>query len=117
MQIGGDTAQSKDVTGSNTDQLFLTATSSAAQHASPDRPNLAEYSISVHTSELPGGGTNCSAYIVVHGRQGNTGRQGLQAAGGDFGRGSTEKCLVQGQNVGQMLYICIGHNDDGKVML
>ena len=85
-----------------------------APSATTEQHELAQYTVTVHTSDLPGAGTDCSAYISVHGRDGETGKQELRADGRGFARGSVEMALVQGRNVGQMLYICVGHNDEGK---
>ena len=98
----------------DTSRFQLTSTTSVpAQHSVLKASDTAQYSVSVHTSHLAGSGTDCTAYIVVYGHQGDTGKQGLKAAAGAFVRGSVEGCSVEGHNVGKMLHICVGHNDDG----
>lgn len=98
----------------DTAHFQLTATTGMpTEYVPAPASDTAQYSVTVHTSDLSGAGTDCSAYIVVYGQRGDTGKQGLEAAGGAFGRGSVERCSVQGHNVGKMLYICVGHNDDG----
>ena len=69
--------------------------------------------MTVYTSDLPGAGTNCTAYISVHGKRGDTGKQAMNVETGAFGRGSVDTALVEGPNVGPMLCIVIGHNDEG----
>ena len=99
-------------------QLHMTFTNSHVQNIPSDpTPNLAEYTVTLHTSDLPGAGTDCTAYIVVHGKDGVCGKQGLSPSGGAFTRGSVQTCAVQGQNVGRMLYITISHNDDGTCLI
>lgn len=81
-----------------------------------DTDNTAQYTVTVTTSDLPGAGTDCTAYIAVFGNQGDTGKQLLEAAEGRFLRGSVQGCLVAAPNVDRMTHICIGHNDDGMVL-
>ena len=114
LQVGGDLGYAVETVPYDTLRFELTATTSTpAQHSVLKALDTAQYTVTVYTSDLPGGGTDCSAYIVVYGQQGDTGKQGLKAAAGAFGRGSVEGCLVQGHDVGKVLYICVGHNDDG----
>lgn len=75
--------------------------------------NTAQYAITISTSDMPGAGTDCTAYIAISGDQGNTGKQVLSAEEGRFLRGIVQSCEVAGLNVGRMSHICIGHNDDG----
>lgn len=91
----------------------LTAKADAAPYATAAKQDIAQYIVTVYTSDLPGAGTDCTAYICVHGKLGETGKQGMTVEGGSFGRGSVETALVEGPNVGQMLCACIGHNDEG----
>jgi len=113
LQVGGDLGYAIDTVPHNTSHFQLTSTTSMPAQHSVQKASDTQYTVTVHTSDLPGGGTDCNAYIVVYGQQGDTGKQGLKAAAGAFGRGSVEGCSVQGHNVGKMLYICVGHNDDG----
>ncbi len=113
MQVGGDLSYAIDTVPHNTSHFQLTSTTSMPAQHSVQKASDTQYTVTVHTSDLSGGGTDCNAYIVVYGQQGDTGKQGLKAAAGAFGRGSVEGCSVQGHNVGKMLYICVGHNDDG----
>ena len=92
------------------------AASTPAQTSLLDTDNTAQYTVTVTTSDLPGAGTDCTAYIAVFGDQGNTGKQLLEAAEGRFLRGSVQGCQVAAPNVGRMTHICIGHNDDGMVL-
>lgn len=75
------------------------------------------YSITVYTSDMPGAGTDCTAYISVHGKGGDTGKQVMAVETGAFARGSVETALVEEPDVGQMLGICVGHNDEGAHLL
>ena len=84
-----------------------------AQSVAAATSSMADYTVTVHTSDLPGAGTDCSAYIVVHGKAGDSGQQGLNPARGAFVRGMSQTCTVQGANVGRMQFIQIGHHDDG----
>ena len=74
---------------------------------------MAMYTITVYTSDMAGAGTDCTAYISVHGKRGDTGKQVMTVGAGAFARGSVETALVEGPDVGEMLCICVGHNDEG----
>ena len=73
-----------------------------------------QYTVTISTSDLPGAGTDCTAYIVIYGLEGDTGKRALEAAEGRFVRGSVQACQVAGVHVGRMTHICMGHNDDGE---
>lgn len=108
-QVGGDSLQlhASSAAQSQPQTLDLTIT---AVTPTAEKREMAQYTVTVYTSDLSGAGTDCTAYIRVHGRKGDTGNQGLP---GRFARGSVETALVEGLNVGQMLCICVGHNDEG----
>ena len=116
MQAGGDLPQLETSSPLEEPQFELTAAAtSATPYATAEKHDtvMAEYTVTVYTSDLPGAGTDCAAYISVHGKAGQTGRHALIAQGGAFVRGSVETALVRGPDVGQMLHICVGHNDEG----
>lgn len=75
--------------------------------------NTVHYTVTISTSDLPGAGTDCTAYIVIYGADENTGKRALEAAEGRFLRGSVQACQVAGLHVSKMTHVCIGHNDDG----
>ena len=112
MQIGGDSLQLHDSNAVQQPPAFdLTATTVPA---AAEKQDMAQYTVTVYTSDLAAAGTDCTAYIRVHGKKGDTGKRELQ---GPFVRGSVKTALVEGLNVGQMLSICVGHNDEGATSL
>ena len=129
MQIGGDSLDFDASNALEPPQFHLAATTTAAPYATAtaqqqdstaqqqdstaQQQDLAQYIVTVYTSDLAGAGTDCSAYISIHGKHGDTGKQGMTVDTGAFARGSVKTALVEGQNVGQMLSICVGHNDQG----
>lgn len=108
MQIGDGSLQLHD---SSTMQPPLSNLTTVTVTGAAEKQDMAQYTVTVYTSNLPAAGTDCTAYIRVHGQNGDTGKQGLQ---GPFARGSVKTALVEGLNVGQMLFICVGHNDEGE---
>lgn len=76
--------------------------------------DLAVYHVTVHTSDLAGAGTTCTAHIVVYGAQGDTGSHTLDAGKTGFARGSVETCFIEAPSVGPMERIRIGHDDRGE---
>ena len=120
MQAGHDLPHLETSRPLEAPQFQLTASTTAATpYATAEKhdTDTAHYTVTVHTSDLPGAGTDCAAYISVHGSAGQTGKQALIGHGGAFARGSVETALMQGPDVGQMLHICVGHNDEGNARI
>lgn len=108
MQVGDDFLQLHD---SSTTQPPPSQLTTATVTGAAEKQDMAQYTVTVYTSNLPAAGTDCKAYIRVHGKNGDTGKQELQ---GPFARGSVKTAVVEGMNVGQMLSICVGSNDEGE---
>ena len=113
MQAGSDSLRFNASSAVEPPHFHVMATTDAAAYATAERQDMAQYSVTVYTSDLPGAGTDCTAYISVHGKRGDTGKQGMTVEAGAFARGSVETALVEGPDVGQMLCVCVGHNDEG----
>ena len=113
MQAGSDSLHFNASSAIEPPHFHLTATTDAAPHDTAETQDMAQYTVTMYTSDLPGAGTDCTAYIGVHGERGDTGKQGLTVEAGAFARGSVVTALVEGPNVGQMLCVCVGHNDEG----
>ena len=75
--------------------------------------DLAAYHVTLHTSDLAGAGTTCTAHIVVYGAEGDTGAHTLDAGKAGFARGSVETCFIEAPSVGPMERIRVGHDDRG----
>ncbi|CAD7701203.1 unnamed protein product, partial [Ostreobium quekettii] len=75
---------------------------------------IAEYDVSVATSDVRGSGTDANVFIEIHGEESATRRFVLETpAKNDFERGATDKFVVRGRNVGIMTKVVVGHDNKG----
>ncbi|GMH36686.1 hypothetical protein BSKO_04559 [Bryopsis sp. KO-2023] len=75
---------------------------------------VADYSVTVLTSNVRGAGTDSNVFMEIFGNEGKTKRFVLDRPGAnDFERGSVDTFTLHGRNVGIMSGVLVGHDNRG----
>ena len=78
------------------------------------RVEMAEYTVTVRTSDLPDAGTDASVSVELVGSEGATGWTELGPSGRAFGRGAAEAIQIAGADVGVVERVSLKHNGTGR---
>ncbi|XP_062867638.1 lipoxygenase homology domain-containing protein 1-like [Trichomycterus rosablanca] len=76
-------------------------------------PKQNKYIVSVFTMDVKGSGTDADVYLTIFGEHGDTGERRLISEGKDtFERGNEDKFTIENPNLGRLMKITIGHNNN-----
>ncbi|GLC44364.1 hypothetical protein PLESTF_000049800 [Pleodorina starrii] len=74
---------------------------------------IVEYTITTHTSDIRGAGTDANVFIELHGDKGSMGDTRLDNATNNFERGRADTFKIRGSDVGALQRVVIRHDNSG----
>ena len=75
--------------------------------------NMVRHLVTVHTSDVPGGGTDASVSVVFNGERGRSGPHELSRGKDDFARGAVDIFTVDVEDVGDIVSIVLERDGRG----
>lgn len=73
-----------------------------------------QYSIDVHTADVPGAGTDANVHVTVYGSNGDTGRRSLTKKFVNlFERGKTDNFKIEALDLGHLTRLRVEHDNKG----
>ena len=75
--------------------------------------NMVRHQVTVHTSDVPGGGTDAGVSVVFNGERGRSGPHELSRGKDDFARGAVDVFTVDVEDVGDIVSIVLERDGRG----
>ncbi|XP_036889676.1 lipoxygenase homology domain-containing protein 1 isoform X1 [Sturnira hondurensis] len=79
-----------------------------------DIPRGNKYELKVCTGDVIGAGTDADVFINIFGEYGDTGERRLESGKNNFEKGAEDRFTVDAPDLGQLMKITVGHNNNGR---
>lgn len=71
------------------------------------------HEVTVYTGDVRGAGTNANVFLVIYGENGKSDQFDLRNKSDNFERGQVDKFKVECEDIGQLVKIRVGHDNNG----